>query len=83
MNTRTVDPHPWMDAAACAQIGGDAWFPEADEDTTNIKQVCATCPVRAECGEYAITNRITIGIWGGMTNRTRRRIIQKRNKEAA
>jgi hypothetical protein len=48
------------------------FFPERGESAEPARQVCAACPVRQPCLDYAITNRITHGIWGGLTERERR-----------
>lgn len=74
--------HPWMDQARCAQIGGDKWFPEWGGNERDPKAVCESCDVRQQCLDYAIKHRINDGIWGGVSERQRRRIITKRNMEA-
>ena len=48
------------------------FFPGRGETAGPARQVCAGCPVRQPCLDYAITNRITYGIWGGLTERERR-----------
>ena len=48
------------------------FFPERGESAGPARQVCAACPVRQPCLDYAITNRITHGVWGGLTERERR-----------
>ena len=48
------------------------FFPERGESAEPARQVCAACPVRQPCLDYAISNRITHGIWGGLTERERR-----------
>jgi WhiB family redox-sensing transcriptional regulator len=50
----------------------DVFFPERGETAGPARQVCAACPVREPCLEYALNNRITHGIWGGLTERERR-----------
>jgi WhiB family redox-sensing transcriptional regulator len=47
------------------------------------RQICAECPVKAECLEYALENRIDHGVWGGCSERERRRIQRRRRQEAA
>jgi WhiB family redox-sensing transcriptional regulator len=67
-------PH-WRDFADCATSDADLWFAEkGDADTiTHAKAVCAGCPVREQCLDYALTNRETHGIWGGMSYKERLR----------
>lgn len=71
----------WMDRAICASIGSEIFFPVERDETESTaghqprvylsareaKKVCAMCPVAAECVEFALTNRIEHGIWGGYT----------------
>jgi hypothetical protein len=69
-----VSPPGWMGDAACAEIGGDEWFPDKGGSTREAKRICARCPVRAECLDYALAHDERFGIWGGVSERERRRI---------
>ena len=62
----------WRELAACRGTNLEVFFPERGESAGPARQVCAGCPVRQPCLDYAITNRITHGIWGGLTERERR-----------
>jgi WhiB family redox-sensing transcriptional regulator len=62
----------WRELAACRGAELGLFFPERGESAEAARQVCASCPVRQPCLDYAITNRITHGIWGGLTERERR-----------
>ena len=62
----------WRQQAACRGTDLDLFFPERGEPAGPARQVCARCPVRRPCLEYALSNRITHGIWGGLTERERR-----------
>jgi WhiB family redox-sensing transcriptional regulator len=62
----------WRELAACRGAGLDLFFPERGESAGPARLLCAACPVRQPCLDYAITNRITHGIWGGLTERERR-----------
>ncbi len=64
----------WQDSALCAYVGGDVWFPDKGEPTGAAKRVCADCTVQAECLEYALDHDERFGIWGGKSERERRRI---------
>lgn len=69
------DPLAWQDRAACAQIGGDLWFPDQGGTTKHIKKVCATCPVKQECLDYALAmapEDDRHGVYGGLSERERR-----------
>lgn len=71
----------WMDAAACANQPRDIFFPAGGRNTDlQAKAICAGCPVRANCLDYALTTRSDHGVWGGLnpderhqTRRTRER----------
>lgn len=68
----------WRDFAACAQAGGDAWFPEPGEGVKYAKRVCEGCFVREECLEYALERAEAFGIWGGLSPQERRAIRRER-----
>ncbi len=61
----------WRDRALCAQVGGDYWFPEGTSPAHTAKQICASCPVRVKCLNYALENNETEGVWGGKSPRER------------
>lgn len=67
----------WQDQALCAQTDPEAFFPEKGGSTREAKRVCASCEVRAECLEYALANDERFGIWGGLSERERRRLKKK------
>jgi WhiB family redox-sensing transcriptional regulator len=69
-----VDELGWQDQALCAQTDPEAFFPEKGGSTREAKRVCRSCEVRAECLEYALENDERFGIWGGMSERERRRL---------
>jgi WhiB family redox-sensing transcriptional regulator len=61
--------------AACAEIGGDDWFPEpGDTEWHRAKRICAGCEIRVECLAWALATREQYGVWAGTTPRQRRRI---------
>jgi WhiB family transcriptional regulator, redox-sensing transcriptional regulator len=65
-------PLEWQDQALCAETDPEAFFPELGQPARAAKRVCAACPVRTECLEYAVGNGVAFGIWGGLTERERR-----------
>lgn len=69
-----VKAPPWMAEADCAQTDPEAFFPERGGSTREAKKVCATCLVQAECLDYALDHDERHGIWGGLSERERRRI---------
>ena len=70
--------HGWQDFANCLGVDPDLFFPERGASTREAKEVCRGCVVREECLEYALSNGEKFGIWGGMSERERRRIRRQR-----
>ena len=64
----------WHERALCAQTDPEAFFPEKGGSTRDAKKVCASCDVKVECLEYALANDERFGIWGGLSERERRRL---------
>ncbi len=64
----------WQERALCAQTDPEAFFPEKGGSTREAKRVCMSCEVRAECLEYALAKDERFGIWGGLSERERRRV---------
>ena len=64
----------WRQEALCAETDPEAFFPEKGGSTREAKRVCSGCSVRAECLESALENDERFGIWGGLSERERRRL---------
>lgn len=64
----------WQDRALCAQTDPEAFFPEKGGSTREAKKICLGCEVRHECLEYALEHDERFGIWGGLSERERRRL---------
>jgi WhiB family redox-sensing transcriptional regulator len=79
-NPRTDDD--WRQRAACRGMDTDVFFPESDDDAGPAKEICARCPVRDACLEWAIATRQDEGVWGGMTGVERRRLRRRRRDQA-
>ena len=78
---KTVDAESWMEQAACRGVDPDLFFPQRGEMTGREHEavrVCRGCMVRIDCLEYALDNTIMYGIWGGLSERQRRRIRRQR-----
>ncbi len=69
-----VAPPEWTTDALCAQVDPALFYPEAGEPNRDAKRICAGCEVRAECLAYALAHRERFGVWGGTTERERRRM---------
>lgn len=70
---RTI-PGDWADKAVCAQVGGDLFYPELEDPINAAKAICRSCESRLPCLEYSIRIADWNGIYGGFTERVRRRI---------
>jgi WhiB family redox-sensing transcriptional regulator len=68
----------WQDLANCLGVDPDLFFPERGASTREAKEVCKGCVVRGDCLEYALANGEKFGIWGGLSERERRRIRRQR-----
>jgi WhiB family redox-sensing transcriptional regulator len=69
----------WRLDALCAETDPEAFFPEKGGSTREAKRVCVGCAVQTECLEYALSNDERFGIWGGLSERERRRLrLQRR-----
>jgi WhiB family redox-sensing transcriptional regulator len=80
MKALAVDTE-WMALGECADKPPSLFFPSDGVGVDVARRVCAECPVRSECLEYALANRIDHGVWGGTSERERRRIIKARARE--
>lgn len=75
--------YDWRDYGTCRTRPDINFFPERGENTRPAKVLCATCPVRDVCREVALANGERYGIWGGLSERERRRIRRQRGLEGA
>lgn len=67
----------WQVDALCAQTDPEAFFPEKGGSTRDAKKVCGACTVKQECLEYALANDERFGIWGGLSERERRKLRKR------
>ncbi len=90
--TDTAPSHPpapselaanWRDDAACRGLDTELFFPGQGESIMEAKQICSSCPVRVECADYALDSGQRFGIWGGTTERDRRRERGRRRAACA
>ena len=78
------DDNAWRLQALCAETDPEAFFPDKGGSTREAKRVCTGCDVRAECLEFALTSDERFGIWGGLSERERRRLrLQRRDAISA
>jgi WhiB family redox-sensing transcriptional regulator len=72
-----------MERARCRDVLPEVFFPRDGVGVEAARRYCAECPVTAPCLEYALVNRIEHGVWGGASERQRRRIAQSRRAKAS
>ena len=68
----------WMARGNCAEEPPAMFFPSDGVGVEIARRICATCPVKEPCLEHALVNRIDHGVWGGASERERRRILKRR-----
>jgi len=73
----------WMLKGRCRELAPSEFFPSDGVGVERARKICADCPVKDECLEYALKYRIDHGVWGGASERERRRILRARRFEAA
>ena len=78
-----IGREPWMDEALCAETDPDMFFPEKGDEGRAAKRICGECPVRSACLEYALTNNLQLGIWGGLAIAERRKLAAAARRSAA
>jgi WhiB family redox-sensing transcriptional regulator len=71
-------PHQWELKANCVQIHPGVFFPERGESPVHAQKICKNCEVKAECLDFALRWNIKHGVWGGESERARRRIRRER-----
>jgi WhiB family redox-sensing transcriptional regulator len=77
------DSHRWMANAACRGLDPDLFFPRRGDSSAEAKKICSGCAVRAECAALAAEHHERHGIWGGMSERDRKRARRRRRQLAA
>ncbi len=76
-STPDAEEAGWQERALCAQTDPEAFFPEKGGSTREAKKVCLTCEVRDDCLESALMNDERFGIWGGLSERERRKLKKR------
>lgn len=72
----------WMALGLCRAYPPETFFPSDGVGVDRARKICATCPVATPCLEYALDHRIEHGVWGGTSERERRRILKRRRDSA-
>jgi len=72
----------WMQRGLCRQVAPSTFFPNDGVGVEVARRICEACPVQEPCLEYALAERIDHGVWGGASERERRRILKRRRQGA-
>ena len=72
----------WRELGACKGLDPSIFYPDDESEANDAKAVCAACGVRVACLEYALQSREKQGVWGGATERERRRMVRQRRRIA-
>jgi WhiB family transcriptional regulator, redox-sensing transcriptional regulator len=75
-------PNDWRADAACGSVDVEVFFAVDEASQHEAVAICETCPVRAECLEHAIVNREQYGVWGGVREQDRKRMVRRRRQAA-
>jgi len=73
----------WMEGGSCADHPASTFFPSDGVGVEVAKRICAECPQQGTCLEFALRNRIEHGVWGGASERQRRRLLKQRSVSLA
>jgi WhiB family redox-sensing transcriptional regulator len=68
----------WMARGSCTNLPADTFFPTDSVGVASAQKICRSCKVRELCLEYALTNHLAHGVWGGTSERQRLRIQRER-----
>ena len=74
-----ADPSPpdiWQDQAACYGIDPDTFCPTSEEEAGPALAFCSACDIRETCLAWALKNGERYGVWGGLTEQQRRRVVR-------
>jgi WhiB family redox-sensing transcriptional regulator len=78
ITNKLLQPLDWQAKARCTEADPEIFFPERGGSSKAARAVCAQCDVRMDCLEYALNNKEQFGIWGGTSERERRRLRKER-----
>jgi WhiB family transcriptional regulator, redox-sensing transcriptional regulator len=78
ITNKLLQPVDWQVKARCTEVDPEIFFPERGGSSKAARAVCSNCEVRMQCLEYALNNKEQFGIWGGTSERERRRLRKER-----
>lgn len=71
----TIQSQTWREDALCREVDPDTWFPEKGGTTKPAKRICVRCEVQTECREYALGANERFGVFGGLSESERRKLL--------
>ncbi len=71
------DEPEWQERALCSQTDPEAFFPEKGASSREAKRICGLCEVKVECLAYALGRNERFGVWGGLSERERRKLQRR------
>ena len=72
-----LQERPWAVFASCKESDADLFFPASKKEERAALAVCTVCPVIDDCLEYALESKERFGVWGGTTEKERRRLLRR------
>lgn len=82
LRVRSQPNQGWRRLARCRGLDPEVFYPQDDDEGEEAKTICALCVVRQSCLEYALAAREKHGVWGGLSERERRRVLRRRRQSA-
>jgi WhiB family redox-sensing transcriptional regulator len=82
ITSKLLQPLDWQSHASCTEVDPEIFFPERGGSSKAARAVCSGCQVRMQCLEYALNNKEQFGIWGGTSERERRRLRKERARRS-
>lgn len=82
MNILLESAPEWQHEALCAQVDPEVWFPEKGQSTKDAKRICARCPVQQPCLDWALAKDERFGVYGGLSERERRKLKRQMTPES-
>lgn len=67
----------WRSLRACKGMSVTLFFPKNRSEFVTARNICRSCPVSAECLNYAVSKQIAYGVWGGTGERERAKLIRE------
>lgn len=80
MSNVKIHEAKWWNLGACRGLDAAIFYPDDETEALAAKNVCDECAVRVACLDHALTAREKSGVWGGATERDRRRMIRQHRR---